>query len=120
MKAKLKSWYCPDIDDLSNYSPPQFDNFCMLFTVMVGPAEKEGYESFDIQVCTPKWLECNIKKNGFICGRHFLIVLEFEYESLINKIRNLIESCEGKNWDEVAQKVSRIGYWEFEDYNENM
>jgi hypothetical protein len=118
LKAKLKSWCCPDIEDLSNYSPPQFDNFCFLFRAMVGPAEREGKESFDIQVCTPKWLLSNMKEDEIICGRHFLIVLEYQFERILNRIKNVIESCNGKDWDEVAEKVSRIGFWEFEDYKD--
>ena len=119
MKARLKSWYCPDINDLSSYFPPQFDNFCILLKLMIGPTDREGYESFDIQVCTPKWLEMNIRENGCIIGRHFLIVLEYEYEYILSKLRCLVEACEGKDWAELAQKISRLGYWEFEDYSEN-
>ena len=116
MNAKLKSWYCPDIGDLTSYSPPQFDNFCFLFRAMVGPAEREGKESFDIQVCTPKWLLSNMREDDIIPGRHFLIVLEYHFEKILNRIRNLIESCTGDDWDEIAEQVSRIGFWEFEDY----
>jgi hypothetical protein len=28
----------------------------------------------------------------------------------------LVERCGGATWQDVAAKVSRIGYWEFEDY----
>ena len=117
MKAKLKNWYCPDIEDLPTYSPPQFDSFCFLFRAMVGVAEEEGEESFDIQVCTPKWLQSNMKKADVIIGRHFLFVLEYHFDLIFSKIKKMIESCEGEDWDEVAQKISRIGFWEFEDYN---
>ena len=119
MKAKLKNWYCPDIDDLSNYSPVQSDNFCFLFRAMVGLMEEEGEESFDIQVCTPQWLITNMKKDDVFCGRHFLIVLEYNFERIFRKIKNLIESCTGNDWDEIAAKVSRIGFWEFEDYEDS-
>lgn len=118
MHAKLKSWYCPDIENLSNYSPPQLDNFCFLFRAMAGPAEREGKESFDIQICTPKWLLSNMKKDEIICGRHLLLVIEFNFERIFNTIKNLIESCNGADWEEVAEKVSRIGFWEFEDYKD--
>ncbi len=120
MNAKLKSWYCPDIENLSNYSPAQPDNFCFLFRAMVGPTEREGEESFDIQVCTPQWLLSNMKEKDIICGRHFLITLEYNFDRIFERIRNLIESCSGNDWDEVAEKVSHIGFWEFEDYKEQI
>jgi hypothetical protein len=31
-------------------------------------------------------------------------------------MRRLVERCSGATWQEIAVKVSRIGYWEFEDY----
>jgi hypothetical protein len=31
-------------------------------------------------------------------------------------IRKFIERSSGESWDEVALKVARIGFWEFEDY----
>ncbi len=119
MHANLKSWYCPDIEDLSTFSPPEFDNFSFLFRALVGLEGSEGAESFDIHVCTPKWLLSNLKKEDVVCGRHLLIVNEFNFERILNRIRDLIESCRGDDWDEIATKASRIGYWEFEDYKED-
>jgi hypothetical protein len=120
MHAKLKSWYCPDIEDLPNYSPVPCDSFCFLFRAMVGPMEREGEESFDIQVCTPQWLLSNMNKDDIICGRSFLIVIEYNFDRILNRIKILIESCSGREWDEIAEKVSRIGFWEFEDYKERL
>lgn len=116
MKAKLKSWYCPDIDDLLNYSPENPENFCFLFRAMVGPCDEEGSESFDIQICTPQWLLCKLNKRDVFLARHFAIVLEYNFEIILNTIKQLIESCNGSDWNAVAHKVGRIGYWEFEDY----
>jgi hypothetical protein len=120
MNAKLKGWFCPDIDDLLNYEPEDPDNFCFLFSALVGPNDTEGEESFDIEVCTPQWFLSTMKKGDIFFARHFLIVLEYDFEKILNRIRCMIESCSGKDWKEVAEKVSRIGFWEFEDYVKNL
>ena len=83
---------------------------------MVGPEGGEGEESFDIDVCTPKWLEEACQGEGFVVGRHYLIVARYEVTQLKSVITGLVEKCEGDSWPEVAEKVSRIGHWEFEDY----
>jgi Immunity protein 8 len=116
MKAKLKTIYNPNIDDLANYCPKIPDNFCILFRAMVGPEYGIGEESFDIQVCTPLWFLSTLKKNDIIPGRHFLIVLEYDFERIHTKIKHLIEAYSADNWNELAKKISCIGYWEFEDY----
>lgn len=119
MKAKLKELYSPEAYNLAEFCPEEPDNFCILVSAIVGPEDSKGEESFNIQVCTPKWLCSYLDKcNGIMPGRHFLFVLEYDYEKIYDKIKRLIESCSGSNWNEVAEKVARIGHWEFEDYVE--
>ncbi|MCW5971452.1 MAG: immunity 8 family protein [Blastocatellales bacterium] len=119
MKAEIKSMYSPDIDDLSNYSPPDTENFCFLLQLIAGPASEKGEESFDILVCTPRWLLENLKQEDVLIGRHYLIVKEYDFNRISHKIHKFVARCEGSNWDEVASKLSRLGHWEFEDYRES-
>lgn len=116
MKAKIKSYESVDISDLENFVPNDPTNFAFLLELTVGPDGEEGEEIFDIQVCTPYWLLSIMSKTDAIPGHGFLIVLEYDFEHIFRKVKQLIENCTGKNWHEVARKVARIGYWEFEDY----
>ena len=118
MKAELKRLHSPDIDDLEHYKPERPDQFGFLLQAMVGPEGKDGEESFDIEVCTPKWLEETYGVDDVVIGRHYLIVREYSYERLVCSIKDFLQQCSGENWDEVAVKVSRLGMWEFEDYVE--
>ena len=119
MRAKIKSYHSPDIEDLYKYVPKNPTNFSLLLELMVGPENENGEESFNIQICTPGWFLSTMKKHDIVPGRHFLIVLEYNYDRIYNKIKQLIENCTGNDWNEVADKVSRIGFWEFEDYQDN-
>lgn len=56
MQAVLKGLHSIDIADLENYAPHEEDNFGFVLRAMIGPMNREGEESFDITVCTPKWL----------------------------------------------------------------
>ena len=116
MRAKIKGFSSPDIEDFHSFTPENLENFSFLFEFMVGPENENGEEIFAIQVCTPQWLLSRLKKDDILLGRHFLIVLEYNFERIFNKIKQLIEACSGDTWNEVAEKVGRIGYWEFEDY----
>ncbi|MHB8793345.1 MAG: Imm8 family immunity protein [Thermoleophilia bacterium] len=51
-------------------------------------------------------------------GRHYLIMLNYNLERLKNFIVSYVESCTGDTWQEVAEKLGRLGKWEFEDYQE--
>jgi hypothetical protein len=118
VRAKIKSFQSVDIEDLHNFIPQNPENFSFLLELMIGPDNEEGEESFNVQVCTPQWLLSTMKKEDIILGNHFLIVLEYNFERIFNKIKQQIEVCSGINWHEVAEKVARIGHWEFEDYVE--
>jgi hypothetical protein len=83
---------------------------------MVGPSPGDGEESFDVTVCTPQWLHDKCEREGILIGRHHIVVLGYNYEAIQSAVRRLVERCSGATWREIAVKVSRIAYWEFEDY----
>jgi hypothetical protein len=116
MKAEIKYLHCPDIDDLEHYSPPAPDEFSFLLQIIAGPEGQEGEESFDAIVCSPMWLSRNLVGDKVMAGRHHLIMNSYSYVTLYSFLRGELEKCEGKDWNEVASKLSRIGRWEFEDY----
>ncbi|HID70146.1 MAG TPA: hypothetical protein EYP35_06735 [Desulfobacterales bacterium] len=116
MDAKLKRLHSPDIHDLMNYKPEDPEKFCFLLQAMVGPEGEDGEESFDIEICTPKWLEDSYDEDDIIIGRHYIIVQKFNYKKLVHTINRFLQNCSGVSWNEVANKVARLGKWEFEDY----
>lgn len=117
MRASIRRFHSPDISDLGTYKPEKADTFGFLLQVIVGPAGLEGEESFDIEVCTPKWLLQNYGQDDIVFGRHHIVVFEYQYDRFVDAITSYVETCEGASWDEVAQKLSEIGRWEFEDYS---
>lgn len=116
MNAELKRLHSPDVFDLKNYRPESPENFSFLLQAMIGPAGEEGEESFDIEVCTPKWIMENCRKDVVIIGVHYMVVREYSYERIEGAIKKFLLGCSGSNWAEVARKVSQLGLWEFEDY----
>lgn len=115
MKAKLKDLHSPDID-LDSFKPREAGNFMFLLQAFIGPDNKTGDESFDFQVCTPDWLKSNHSKAEVLFGRHLLIVFEYDLPRIRGKISKYCESCVGDTWQDIAEKLSRIGGWEFEDF----
>ena len=118
ISAKVRSIYSLEIENLDEYVPEDSDLFSVPIRVIVGPSGLDGEESFDIVVCSPEWLKIQCRKDGFVLGRHLLIVEHFEIGAVRSIITKSIESISGNSWKEVAIAVSRIGYWEFEGYHE--
>ena len=112
VRAELKSLYSPDADPLENFIPT--GPFGILVMAMIGPAGQEGHESFDFMVCTPEWFSSNMRQE-IKPGR--LFVRDFSYPHLEQFVRNYCNKCgEAATWRALAEKLGRLGKWEFEDY----
>ncbi|UTA66505.1 MULTISPECIES: immunity 8 family protein [Emticicia] len=119
MRAVLKELYTIDMMQLlKDFKPAVYNNFGIWIRLIVGEEKTGGEESFDIKLCTPQWLIENHQDSDIIFGRHHLIVFEYNYSKIYNKLKKHIENIHGDTWGEIGTKVGRIGYWEFEDYQE--
>ena len=116
MKAEIKYLHSPDVLNLETFTPIIPDSFGFLLQMMVGEKNKEGEESFDIMVCTPKWLIENQKKSDIILGLHYLIIFEYNYSRLYNKLKSIVDNVNGETWADIGSKLGVIGKWEFQDY----
>jgi hypothetical protein len=118
MRAEIRAIESPDVHDLPTYAPEHPEHFGFMLRLYVGPMDGPGEESFDIQVCTPKWLTHRYGEDATINGRHHLIVFKYQWTAIEDFVREFVASCSGDTWREIASKLSRLGYWEFEDYRE--
>lgn len=82
MNAKLKRLHSPDIYNLENYQPECAGSFCFLLQAMIGPEAEEGEESYDIEVCTPAWIEENLGLDKALVGHHYLIGRDYNYQKI--------------------------------------
>ena len=117
IRAKLKSFEIsnePDLDP-AGFVPDDFEDFCCNFVLKTGPASEKGEELFYLTVCSPKWLASEVQKDGFVWGRHHLIVPEYNLKAITAVLTKFVERCSGDSWHEVVEKLSRIALWEFED-----
>lgn len=113
MKAELKT-LGNDLCDLDVYFPEEIDNFVMSLTLTIGPMNEVASNYFYVRVCTPEWL-C---KHHWLpeLMRHTLPVRKYDLDEITKTITDYIDQCEGRDWMEIAHKLSRVFAWEYEDY----
>src|SRR3954466_3614743 len=112
ISAQIKRLHSPDIPNLAAYEPEDRERFGFLLQIIAGPSEEDGEESFDVTVCTPGWLQQNVKPTDMLIGRHYLIVRRYNYERLMYFLVDYCQKCRGNSWTEVAEQLGRIGKWE--------
>ena len=81
-----------------------------------GPVGGPGDETFHVSVCTPAALNVLLERDGIVVGRHLLLVDRVDRIRIEAFLADRLRRIDGKSWDVLAEKISRIGYWEFEDY----
>lgn len=120
VKPELRRLHSPDLMDMQTSQPENPRNFCMLVQAMIGPRGEPGEESFDILVCTPRWLEQSLANANVLFGLHYLFVDHYDYEWIRGAIARICNSLSGASWDDVASQLDKYGAWEFENYQEHV
>ena len=117
MRAAIRSLMSLDVDDLNRWAP-ESDGWALAVRILAGPDDGPGEESFDLTVCSLDWLAERVSRDGVFDGRHHLIVEQYDWPRIEAHLRGRVAACEGADWDEVATRIARFAYWEFEDYVE--
>lgn len=106
-----------DVEDLAGWVPAD-ESWAWGLRVFAGPDDAAGEESFDLTVCSVAWLSERVHADGVFDGRHHVVVESYDWPALRSYVERRVRECAGGTWREVAEKLARFGYWEFEDYEE--
>lgn len=118
MIAKLKGLDSADTPDgsLASFRPEDPEEFRLGVTASIGPADGDGAELFQFEVCSPTAMRSETGEKGYAFVRHVLLVERWDAELVESAIRDLCQRVSGDTWSQVAERLARHGYWEFEDY----
>jgi hypothetical protein len=117
MRAVVRTILSNDFDERM-WKPEVADSFSFWITVLVGPAESEGEESIQVQVCTPRWLLENHKAEDVLIGWRRIVVFEYDWQRLSETVREWVASWHAEDWHTLVLHLARLGAWEFDDYGE--
>src|SRR4051794_3393746 len=119
MRIELRFLHSPDLPGIgAGEVPSDPECFCLLVQAFVGEAGKNTPtigESFDFLVCTPRWLEEEVNKVGYLLGLFHIIVPRYDYQRIRQIVAGLCEQSEGPDWTSVATNLGRFGQWEWDD-----
>lgn len=115
MFAELKGLMTQSLESLEDFHPSDHEFFEVKVEACIGTKDIEGGDIFVITVVTPKYLDQKYSHQDAPFLLHTLLVKEWNPGLIRERIRKMVTSVSGKDWPELAQKLSRYGYWEFED-----
>ncbi|MBD2810450.1 immunity 8 family protein [Xenorhabdus sp. Vera] len=115
MKGQLKFMGVNSAEfSLDNYQPEEENSFSLWINLCIGPDDHPSGHDYQVQVCTPEWL-CKHQWEPELI-RHLLLVRRYDLNEITKIITDYVDQCEGDDWMEIAQKLSRVFSWEYEDY----
>ncbi|MCY1399161.1 Immunity protein 8 [compost metagenome] len=79
--------------------------FFLNLRLSIGIEDADGADDFELVLCTPTWLERNVWEP--LWGRHFLIVRDFNCQSIFELVSKKISQCDGDSWLDVGGKLAR-------------
>lgn len=106
MRAEIKSF---EWEHESDHQP-------VSLVFHAGPVGGPGDETFHVSVCTPTALTALLARDGIVVGRHLLLVERIDRSRVEAFLADRLRRVDGDSWEVLAEKIGRIGYWEFEDY----
>ena len=101
--------------------PGDAASFAFGARLMIGPLGGPGEESFDLTVCSPEWLAERCRDGEPFNGLHHVIVdgESFDERVLRRWLADRVQAVEAASWQGIADRLGRLGWWEFEEYREH-
>ena len=116
MRAHVRTWSVNDFFR-EDYAPDDPMDDEAAIRLMVGPVGRLAEESVTVTVSTPTRLGRTLTSWGCpVFGRHRVIVEPMSMGPVIRYLTARVEALRADTWDELGAGLSRIGRWEFEDY----
>ena len=119
MIANIKShMISDDFFTLPNeYVPQDRNNFSIGFSFDIGPENENTSNVFDIHISN----ECNQSNiiysvDDVIFSKGCIQMNYYDYSKALEVINKYIKTINFHSWDEIAQELSKVFNWEFEDY----
>ena len=119
MNAELRAFWSDEVEDLDHFSPPQPDCFKLRLVASIGIHGQPGQDTYELLLCTPKFLENELTINQVLPAIHRLIVKEYNIDQVEGWLRTYCLSIAGDSVNEIQDRLRLLGHWEFEDYRES-
>ena len=112
MKLEVQFLHCADVLDLVSWKPEDPDDFYLFLEVSMGVVGEVGEEVFYFHVCSPGYLARNYAIDGYALGRHFVIMMRYNYDLLKQIMDGIAERASGSTWEEAIREIGKHGRWE--------
>ena len=117
---EIRSMRSSDVEDLRNWDPTAIDRVFFPLEIEIGERGAKDANVFYALVATPEALRKQAamyeKAKRPFPDRNLLVLPEYSWRSLEDRIERIVASCARDSWNESVACLNRYFRWEYEDY----
>lgn len=111
---ELKSVCCPEAMDIQRLVIPEDKAFSISIQAIFCRKNGSEEKSFSFLLCNHMWL-VEQTKFSLVSKPHLIIAEEFSFDKLRKFLENLANFSSGDSWNEVCEKLGRLGEAGYEE-----
>ena len=117
MRAELKDVSSIDVESLEGFTPDDPTRFLVWVTLSIGIRDGCGRQFLGARPARsgpsgPWWAE-----SGVIVGQPLIVADAWDFPLIRQRVEDYCTGCEGEEWEDILPMLTRLGLWEFENYN---
>lgn len=131
MKLEIKDIYSGDIEEVWNWQKTSNESVYFQLEIEVGECGVSGGNLFQLIVATPEGFRVHHvgeAKKSFLSlkainkslGKNSLLIInDYSWERLLERLNQIIKSCEKETWEQSIYELRKNFFWEYEGLNQH-
>ena len=117
MRAELKDVSSIDVESLEGFTPDDPTCFLVWVTLSIGIEGTDAADNFRALICSVRSLGAMVAESGVIVGQPLIVADAWDFPLIRQRVEDYCTGCEGEEWEDILPMLTRLGLWEFENYN---
>lgn len=126
IKLEISDYSSGDIDEVWNWQPSD-NNIYFQLSIEIGEKGEAGGNFFELIVTTPQGMEKrhvgelkeeyekSLKGYEGLAKNGLLVLDEYSWENLENRLNEIVKSCERDTWQDSINELRKQFFWEYEN-----
>jgi hypothetical protein len=117
MRAELKDVFSVEVESLEGFTPDDPTRFMVWVTLSIGVEGTDAADNFRTLICSARSLGAMVAESGVIVGQPLIVADAWDFPLIRQRVEDYCASCQGEEWEDILPMLTRLGLWEFENYD---
>lgn len=116
IRPRIVDYHSPDVETVWHWVPDHPGSVYYLLQIEIARQDEDHGQWFQTVVTTPEALKRRAAQAPVISGRGLTIAADYSWPAIEQNLEAIVSECIGDQWSDVAEKLNRYFWWEFEDH----